>query len=109
MKNLDDMPIACSLTTAELRDREAKLLAQFRSAVVEAEELQEGYSFRLPSDGKWIRLVAELIVAERECCPFLAFEMVALPNQGAVIVRVTGGVGAKEFVKTVIWKPALST
>ena len=42
MKSLDNTPIACSLTMPELRDREAKLLAQFRSAIVEAGELQEG-------------------------------------------------------------------
>jgi len=106
MKSLDDAPIACSLTTPELRDREAKLLAQFRSAIVEAGELQEGYTFRLPGDGKWITLVAELIVAERECCPFLTFELAALPNKGALIVRVIGPPGAKDFVKTVLWKPA---
>jgi|SRR5215469_12840659 len=106
MKSLDDQQIVCSVTTAEFRDREAKLLAQFRSAVVEAEELQEGYSFRLPSDGKWVMLVAELIVAERQCCPFLTFELAAPPNQGPVIVRVIGPPGAKEFVKTVLWKPA---
>jgi hypothetical protein len=109
MKNLDNMPIACSLTTAEFRDREAKLLAQFKSAVVEVEELQEGYAFRLPSDGKWITLVSALIVAERECCPFLAFELAALPNKGPLIVRVIGPPGAKEFVKTVLWEPTAST
>jgi hypothetical protein len=103
------MPIACSLTTAEFRDREAKLLAQFRSAVVEVEELQEGYAFRLPSDGRWITLVADLIVAERECCPFLTFELAALPNKGPLIVRVIGPPGAKEFVKTVLWEPMAST
>jgi len=108
MKSLDNTPIDCSLTTAEFRDREAKLLEQFRSAVVEAEELQEGYSFRLPSDGKWIMLVTELIVAEGECCPFLTFELAALPNKGPLIVRVIGPPGAKEFVKTVLWKPAAS-
>ena len=109
MKNLHNMPIACSLTTAEFRDREAKLLAQFRSAVVEVEELQEGYSFRLPSDAKWIMLVAELIVAERECCPFLTFELAALPNQGPVIVRVVGPAGTKEFLRTILCKPDTST
>ena len=108
MKNLDNT-IACSLTRSEFHDREAKLLAQFRSAVVEAEELQEGYTFRLPSDGKSIMLGAELIEAERECCPFLTFELAALPNQGPVIVRVIGPPGAKEFVKTVLWKPTAST
>jgi len=109
MKSLDNTPIACSLTTAEFRDREAKLLEQFRSAVVEAEELQEGYGFRLPSDGKWMMLVAELIVAERECCPFLTFELASLPNKGPLILRVIGPPGTKEFVKTVLWKPTAST
>jgi hypothetical protein len=31
----DDMRIACCLTSAELREREATLLAQFRPAVIE--------------------------------------------------------------------------
>jgi hypothetical protein len=90
MKDLDNTAIACSLTKSEFHDREATLLARFRSAVVEAEELQEGYTFRLPSDGKWIMVVAELIVAERECCPFLTFELAAAPNKGPLIVRVIG-------------------
>ena len=98
------MPIACYLTGAELREREATLLAQFRSAVIETEELRDGYAFRVPGDGKSIAIVAEMIVAERECCPFLAFEVAALPNMGPVIVRVTGPAGAKEFLKTVLCK-----
>jgi hypothetical protein len=105
----DNTPIACTLTTVELRDREANLLAQFRSAVIETEELQEGYAFSLPGDGEWIRLLAELIVAERECCPFLAFEVAALPNMGPVVVRVIGPAGTKEFVRTVLCKPEEST
>lgn len=102
---LDEGPIACSLTTAEFRDRQAKLLAQFKSAVIETEELQEGYAFHLPGGGESIRLIAELIVAERECCPFLAFEIAALPNMGPVTVRVMGPVGTKEFVRRVIHEP----
>lgn len=101
MKGFDTRPIACSLTTPELREREATLLAQFRSTVVETEELQDGFAFRLAGDGKLIALIAELIVAERECCPFLTFELVALPNKGSVIVRVTGPKGTKEFVRSV--------
>jgi len=101
----DDMPIACCLTSAELREREATLLAQFRSAVIETEELPDGYAFRVPGNGKWIAIIAEMIVAERECCPFLTFELVAQPNMGPVIVRVTGPAGGKEFVKTILCKP----
>ncbi len=105
----DDMPIACCLTSAELREREATLLVQFRSAVIETEELQEGYAFRLPGDGEWIGLIAELIAAERECCPFLTFELVAQPNMGPVIVRVTGPAGGKEFVRAILCKPEASS
>lgn len=105
----DNTPIACSLTTAELRDREVTLLAEFRSAVVETEELQDGYAFRLSGDGKWIGLIAELIVAERECCPFLTFELAALSNRGPLIVRVTGPAGTKEFLRTLLCKPEEST
>ena len=101
MKERDTIPILCSLTTVGLRDHEATLLAQFRTAVVETEELQEGYAFRLSGDGKLIGLIAELIVAERECCTFLTFEVVALSNKGPVIVRLTGPAGAKEFVRSV--------
>jgi hypothetical protein len=109
MKNgSDDMPIACCLTSAELREREATLLAQFRSAVIDTEELPDGYAFRLPGDGKWIATIAELIVAERECCPFLIFEFAAQPSMGPVIVRVTGPAGAKAFLKTVLCKPVAS-
>jgi hypothetical protein len=104
----DDIPVACCLTSAELREREATLLAQFRSAVIETEELADGYAFRVPGDGKWIATIAEMIVAERECCPFLTFELVAQPNMGPVIVSLTGPAGAKEFLRTVVCEAGAS-
>jgi hypothetical protein len=100
----DDIPVACRLTSAELRERETTLIAQFSSAVIGTEELRDGYAFRVPGDGKWLGLVAELIVAERECCPFLTFELVAQPSMGPIIVRVTGPAGSKELLKTVLCK-----
>jgi len=104
MSNLDPLPIACALDTAQLREREATLLAQFRSAVVETEELEDGYAFRFSGDANSVRLVAELIVAERECCAFLAFEVIAEANKGPIIVRVTGPDGTKEFLRTILCK-----
>src|ERR1700730_11465664 len=104
----DDLPIACGLTSAELRERAAMLFAQFRSAVIGTEELRDGYAFRVPGDGKWIASIAKMIVAERECCPFLTFELVAQPNMGPVIVRVAGPAGTKEFLKTVLCKAEAS-
>ena len=109
MNNLDKLPIACSLTSAELREREATLLAQFRAAIIKTQELQDGYAFHILGDGERIRQVAELIVAERECCPFLVFEVSALPNMGPVTVRVSGPAGTKEFVSSLLDLPGEAT
>ena len=104
----DDMPIACCLTSAELCERAARLFAQFRSAVIRTEELRDGYALRVSGDGKWIAMIAKMIVAGRECCSFLTFELVAQPNMGSVIVSVTGPAGTKDFLRTVLCKAEAS-
>jgi hypothetical protein len=96
------VPIACRLSDAELRKRETTLLAQFKSAVLSRVELPDGYAFRILGDKKAMELVCELILAERECCPFLTFELTAQPNRGPVNLRATGPDGAKEFLKTLL-------
>ena len=98
----EDIRVACCLSDAELRKRVATLLARFESAVIATEELPDGYVFRVPGDKKWMGVVWEAIVAERECCPFLTFELTAQPNMGPVSVRVTGPAGTKDFLKTIL-------
>jgi hypothetical protein len=97
-----DFPVACRLTDSELRKREATLLARFKRAVVATEELPDGYVFRVPGDKKSMGAVWEAIVAERECCPFLIFELTAQANMGPVSVRVTGPAGTKDFLKMIL-------
>ena len=41
-KRFDNTPIGCSLTTRELLDREAKLLAEFRSGIIETDGTSGG-------------------------------------------------------------------
>jgi hypothetical protein len=100
----DAIPVACTLSDAELREREVRLLARFRSAVIATEELPDGYAFRIPGDDKWIGAVAELIAAERECCRFLTFKLTIAPNIGPVILRVTGPSGTKDFLRMTFCK-----
>lgn len=101
-QNSGDMPIACRLSDPELRKREATLLSQFKSAVLSAEELPEGYAFSILGEMEKMVIVCELILAERECCPFLTFELTAQPNMGPLGVRVTGPSGTKDFLKTIL-------
>jgi hypothetical protein len=98
----EDIPLACCLSDAELCKRKATVIAQFNSAVIAIEELPDGYAFHVSGDKKGIAVVAELIVAERECCRFLTFELTAQPNMGPVSIRVTGPAGTKDFLKTIL-------
>jgi hypothetical protein len=98
-----DIPVACRLSNDELRAREATLLAQFKSVVAATEKLADGYAFRVPGDEKSMRIVLELIVAERACCPFLTFELAANPNMGPIDVRVSGPAGTKGFLEALLF------
>lgn len=98
----DEIPVACCLSDEELRNREATLLAQFKAALIKSEEIDNGYLCRVLGDKKSIALVTELIIAERECCPFLKFELSLEPGMGPVSVRMTGPAGTKEFLKSIL-------
>ena len=104
----EEIPIACCLTDAEFREREAVLLARFKSAITETRELPDGFAFIAPGEKAWIALLAELMVAERECCPFMRFELAAEPNMGQVTLSVTGPQEAKLFLKKLLCPPEAS-
>lgn len=99
---VSELPVACCLSDAELRNREATLLAQFGSALINTEEIEDGCAFRVPGDRKCLAVAADLILAERECCPFLTFQLTAEPTTGPLTLRVTGPVGTKEFLRTIL-------
>jgi hypothetical protein len=98
----EEIPVACCLSDSDLRVRESTLLAQFKAALMKREELDDGYVFRVRGDNKSIALVTELIMAERECCPFLKFEVSLEPAMGPINVRMTGPAGTKEFLKSIL-------
>ena len=80
----DDIPAACRLTSAELRERAETLLAQFRSAVIGIEELRDGYAFRVPGEGNWIATIADQFGFQPCWCKAAAsFSMVGNGNNVA--------------------------
>ena len=78
------------------------MIAKFKSGVVATVEIENGYAFQFSGEPIWIEIAADLMVAERECCPFLLFELAADPDLGPVTVRITGTRDTKEFLKTLL-------
>jgi hypothetical protein len=92
------LPVACSLTDAEFRERRNTVLQKFRSGVVEVTELDSGYAYHLPANGEWLTELAALVSFERQCCPFLRFSITAEPGNGPIRLEMTGPRGTKEFL-----------
>ena len=95
------LPVACSLTTPEFRERRSGVLRKVRDAVVEKKELADGYAYRFPSNPVWITELASLITFEHECCPFLRFSLNIEPANGPIWLELTGPDGTKNFLDSI--------
>lgn len=98
---MNDLPIACSLTSAELQERRQTILEQLRSAVLEVRETQDGYAYSFPSGGELLAKIGSMIELERQCCPFLRFRLTVEANSGPIVLELTGPSGTKEFLTTI--------
>jgi hypothetical protein len=92
------LPIACTLTDAELRDRDPKLTTLFDRAT-RVRELPDGYAFAFPPADAGVRDLLDLVLAERACCAFLSFDLVFPTPHDAVWLHLRGGEEVKEFVR----------
>jgi hypothetical protein len=92
------LPVACSLTDAELQERRRDVLQKLRSAVVEVLEIEDGYVYQFPSKTLAITELAKLVELEHECCHFLKFRLTVEPNDALIRLEITGPQGTKDFL-----------
>lgn len=95
---MQNMPIVCTLNDAEFHERERAVIQKLMPTVLETIETENGYAYHFPSDIDTLAGVSEFIVLERQCCPFLDFELTALRGDGDVWLELSGPDGAKEFI-----------
>jgi hypothetical protein len=94
----NDIPIQCTLTDDEFRERERNVISRLIPSVVERVETPDGYSFRFPSADGFLADLHEFILLERKCCPFLDFKLSVGRGGGDVMLELSGPPGAKEFI-----------
>jgi len=92
------VPIACLLIAPELQARRESVLQKVRGGVVEVRELEDGFEYSFPANGEWLRELAVMIDLERQCCPFLRFRLTLPPQDGLLLLELTGPEGTKAFL-----------
>jgi hypothetical protein len=102
----DELPVACTLSSAEMRERRRQVLAPLWAAVAEVKSLEGGMALRFAPERASLAGLAELIELERRCCPFLRFELAVEPGGGPVWLSLTGPPGTRGFLAAELGLPA---
>lgn len=98
MKTDSTKSLSCKLTTAELQQRKATVIAQLKSKSIEKVELTNGFSYKFDDTDSTIDMLTEFIKTERQCCDFFDFSIRL--TDGFTWLDITGPEGAKEFIKS---------
>jgi hypothetical protein len=88
--------LACNILaiSATQQPRYRELVSRLRSAIQDRSELPDGYCYSLVSTGITLPEVAEWIVMERLCCPFLTFQLEVAGDNFRLTMRGAEGVKA---------------
>jgi|ThiBio_1000_plan_1041568.scaffolds.fasta_scaffold01168_16 hypothetical protein len=92
------VPIACTLTADQLRERREGLLRKVGSSLQQTLEREGGYAFRFPPE--LFDELSRIVGLERRCCPFLRFVLTSEPSDGPVWLEITGPAESKSFLAT---------
>jgi hypothetical protein len=102
MAMMTDLPVACTLGPAALKARREGLLTDLLRRADHHEELADGHRLRFAASGDILTLIAGVIEAERQCCRFLRFRVTVEPDEGPVLLDVTGPEGTRDFLSALI-------
>ena len=69
------------------------------------QDLDSGYALRFAPEDAVLPDLATLIELERQCCPFLRFELKVLPASGPIWLELSGPEGTREFLRTILDLP----
>jgi len=90
-----DLPIICTLTEDQLRERRLTFLNSIREAVLEIISIPDGFSYRFAANPEVVAQLSDLVELERQCCRFLTFRIVTEPEEQSVRLDITGPPEAK--------------
>ena len=99
------LPVTCTLSQPDLARRRAGLFAELARRRQEARWLFEGVALRYSSEQGTLALLGEFIQLERQCCPFLRFQLTVEPGGGPIWLELTGPAGTREFLAHEVGDP----
>ena len=97
-----ELPIVCTLTPEQFQTRRSTLLPGVLARAHAVEAIAEGYRVGFAASSETLQANAAMIDAERQCCRFLRFQLTIQPDEGPIVLDVTGPPGTREFLAAII-------
>lgn len=99
-RKMNTVPVACSLSSEELRQRRDGVLAKLAQAIQSTQERKEGYLYQFAPTEEILELLFHTVNLERQCCPFLRFQVTLEPGGGPIWLELTGPEGTQDFISS---------
>lgn len=94
--------IVCTLSAGQLSERRDGLLADLFRQAGELSLGEDRLESVFADSPEVLALLFEVLRAERQCCRFLTFELVAEPDLGPLRLTISGPPGTGEFLRTLL-------
>ena len=91
--------LICKLTTPELRERKATVMASLKTQILATRELKNGFAYKFTGSDLMVDELATFVKTERECCEFFIFNLSISGDKSEAWLEITGPRGAQDFIK----------
>ena len=96
------LPIACSLSSAELHAQRETLLPGLAAHAVAQTALPHGMRFRFSATAERMRQIDAVVRRESACCPFLEFRVGLALGGSSLTLDVTGPEGTERVLELLL-------
>lgn len=97
-----NLPIACSLSTPELRLRERDVRDRLARYLTGAEDLEDGIALRLAPADEVLADAEAFVDFERRCCGFATFALRREDEGDGLWIEIRGPEGTKTFFEELL-------
>lgn len=87
---MSECTIACTLSGPDFAQRRKAVLDLMHARLRELRRQLNGYALRFDPSEDQLATLATLIDVERQCCPFLRFQLTVEPEGGAIWLELSG-------------------
>ncbi len=98
VKKSKQTAFVCKLTSPELRERKATVIASLKEKVIEKKELKNGFAYKFNQTDNTIAELNSFVEDEKACCEFLSFKISSGSDKKDIWLEISGADGAKEFI-----------